>query len=1170
MVSRSVVACFVCFFGGALGISHQSITNLKNILFKDYDELVPPILTDKTGVDVRFGASVINLRLDELKGEAIWHLWYRAVWEDERLRWEPSEHDNITELRVPSDRVWLPDITAYNEASEDEFRSALHQQHAFHVVVYSRGEVLFVPSITMKTYCQDDLVDWPFDAHECSIKFGSWVYHGFLLDLNLYSATGNSFELDNYRESPHWEIVEKPTMVRHETIYSCCEEPYVDLMATVTLMRRPSLFYKGTLFFPVIGTALLTLCALWLPAGSTHRLMYFFLNSILLLILQLYHSSFIPITSEKSIKIMNCMNVLLCLQVLGLLWSLATLLLACSHNGFTSKLVQWGRGILGRIFCLPAETPEKLLDEEEQGRVWKEILVERPVFPFLKKSDSNLISAGGAVGISHQSATNLKNNLFEDYDALVPPIPTDKTGVDVRFGVALINLRLDELKGEAIWHLWKRAVWEDERLMWEPSEYDNITVLRVPSNQVWLPDITAFNEASEDEFRTALHQQKGHVLVYSSGEVLFVPSVCMKTYCQDDLAHWPFDAHECNIKFGSWVYHGILLNLSLYNGKENVDLLDYRESPHWEIVGNSTMVRHDTIYDCCVEPYVDLTVTVMLMRRPSLFYRTTLFFPIVGAALLTLCALWLPAGSTHRLMYFFLNSILLLILQLYHSSFIPITSEKSIKIMNCMNVLLCLQVLGLLWSQATLLLACSHNGFTSKLVQWGRGILGCIFCLPTENPEKVGTSALSVAGCAKVMTLDSMAAAGGQGARPSMEGDPSGAVNISHQSTTKLKNILFQDYDELVPPFSTDGKAVHVRFGLDVLHLRLDDLKGEAIWHLWYQARWQDKRLQWKPWEHAFITDIRISPDQVWLPDITAFNEATEDEFRSSLHQQRSSNVVVYSTGEVWFVPSVIINTYCQDDLAHWPLDAHECRIKFGSWVYHGFLLNLSLIHGDDSFDLRNYQESPHWEIVGKPTMVRQDTFYKCCAEPYLDLTASVKLMRRPSLFYKGTLFFPVVGTALLTLCALWLPAGSTHRLMYFFLNSILLLILQLYHSSFIPISSEKTIKIMNCMNVLLCLQVLGLLWSLATLLLARFHNGFTSKLVQWGRGILGRIFCLPTETPEKVGTFAQSVSRCARVMALDSVAGARRGSGPRVEGDPDRAFFGQYRLLRLSFHYRP
>ena len=44
-----------------------------------------------------------------------------------------------------------------------------------------------------------------------------------------------------------------------------------------------------------------------------------------------------------------------------------------------------------------------------------------------------------------------------------------------------------------------------------------------------------------------------------------MPSVAMKTYCQDDLAHWPLDGHECVIKFGSWVYDGFLLNLSLYS-----------------------------------------------------------------------------------------------------------------------------------------------------------------------------------------------------------------------------------------------------------------------------------------------------------------------------------------------------------------------------------------------------------------------------------------------------------------------------------------------------------------------------------------------------------------------------------------------------------------------------
>ena len=35
-------------------------------------------------------------------------------WYDEFLYWDPEDYENITELRLPFDSIWLPDTTLYN------------------------------------------------------------------------------------------------------------------------------------------------------------------------------------------------------------------------------------------------------------------------------------------------------------------------------------------------------------------------------------------------------------------------------------------------------------------------------------------------------------------------------------------------------------------------------------------------------------------------------------------------------------------------------------------------------------------------------------------------------------------------------------------------------------------------------------------------------------------------------------------------------------------------------------------------------------------------------------------------------------------------------------------------------------------------------------------------
>ncbi|CAG0884635.1 unnamed protein product [Darwinula stevensoni] len=394
-----VVAC-LAFLGEAVGITHESTKHLKDTLLQDYDSLVPPIPSDGKPVSVKLGPVVMSFRRDDLKGEAIWHFWMDSVssdtftsltkvhppggfgirwnlnalppveamltwlkrhpgehpparekrmrtarwisigwdvhlvsnpppfylkWNDERLAWEPSDHSNISELSLPSDKVWIPDITPYNEVSEDEFDSSLHQQRSSHAVVHSNGEVHFVPNLVFRTYCEGDLTHWPLDRQVCGIKFGSWVYDGNHVNLSLEGSPEDALDLSSFRESTHWTVVGTPIMTRNEIYYSCCPEPYIDLLANITFSRKPSLFYHTALFFPTI---------------------------------------------------MTFMRIMMCLQVIGLIWSLLTLLIASTHNGVTSKLAQLSQTALGKVFCLFTEMPKELTEGEGNGTsAWTEILV---------------------------------------------------------------------------------------------------------------------------------------------------------------------------------------------------------------------------------------------------------------------------------------------------------------------------------------------------------------------------------------------------------------------------------------------------------------------------------------------------------------------------------------------------------------------------------------------------------------------------------------------------------------------------------------------------------------------------------------------------------------------------------------------------------------------------
>lgn len=58
--------------------------------------------------------------------------------------------------------------------------------------------------------------------------------------------------------------------------------------------------------------------------------------------------------------------------------------------------------------------------------------------------------------------------------------------------------------------------------------------------------------------------------------------------------------------------------------------------------------RHEVFYDCCAEPYPDVTFVVTLRRR-TLFYALNLLLPCVLLSSMTLVVFLLPANSGEKI-----------------------------------------------------------------------------------------------------------------------------------------------------------------------------------------------------------------------------------------------------------------------------------------------------------------------------------------------------------------------------------------------------------------------------------------------------------------------------------------------------------------------------------------
>ena len=72
--------------------------------------------------------------------------------------------------------------------------------------------------------------------------------------------------------------------------------------------------------------------------------------------------------------------------------------------------------------------------------------------------------------------------------------PTQAINKTVQFGISLIHLDVVEKESLMMTDLWLRIVWNDPKFKWNAADYGGTSVMRVPNDLIWKPDIMLYNK----------------------------------------------------------------------------------------------------------------------------------------------------------------------------------------------------------------------------------------------------------------------------------------------------------------------------------------------------------------------------------------------------------------------------------------------------------------------------------------------------------------------------------------------------------------------------------------------------------------------------------------------------------------------------------------------------
>uniref|UniRef100_A0A914EJN9 Neurotransmitter-gated ion-channel ligand-binding domain-containing protein n=1 Tax=Acrobeloides nanus TaxID=290746 RepID=A0A914EJN9_9BILA len=166
--------------------------------------------------------------------------------------------------------------------------------------------------------------------------------------------------------------------------------------------------------------------------------------------------------------------------------------------------------------------------------------------------------------------------------------------------------------------------------------FGGIKDIRFPSSfdGIWKPDVLLYNSVDEN-FDT---MYKSNLVVYNTSVVNWIPPAILKFSCMGMSVTWfPFDDQLCELKFSSWTYHGLAVNLTIEYPKgedygkffiqflntvdsleHHMDLSTYIVNGEWDLISTKSK-RSVDYFTCCPEPYTTIMYH-MHMRRRTLYY----------------------------------------------------------------------------------------------------------------------------------------------------------------------------------------------------------------------------------------------------------------------------------------------------------------------------------------------------------------------------------------------------------------------------------------------------------------------------------------------------------------------------------------------------------------------
>uniref|UniRef100_A0A8C6UKM7 Gamma-aminobutyric acid (GABA) A receptor, subunit alpha 4 n=1 Tax=Neogobius melanostomus TaxID=47308 RepID=A0A8C6UKM7_9GOBI len=255
---------------------------------------------------------------------------------------------------------------------------------------------------------------------------------------------------------------------------------------------------------------------------------------------------------------------------------------------------------------------------------------------------------------------------------------------------------------------------------------------------------------------------------------------------------------------------------------------------------------------------------------------------------------------------------------------------------------------------------------------------------------------------------------------------------IYPENFTRILDRLLDGYDNRLRP-GFGGPVTEVKTDIYVTSFGpVSDVEMEYTMDVFFRQTWVDRRLMYEgPVEILRLNNLMVT--KVWTPD-TFFRNGK----RSVAHNMTAPNRLfrIMKNGTILYTMRLTISAECPMKLMDFPMDAHACPLKFGSYAYPKTEMVYTWTKGPaHSVEVPPESSSlVQYDLIGQT--VSTESIRSITGE-YVVMSVFFHLKRKMGYFMIQT-YIPCIMTVILSQVSFWINKESVPARTVFGITTVL------------------------------------------------------------------------------------------------------------------------------------